>query len=338
MSTILGNSAVSTRCLTAGSFESRTRSGFSARRRRSSSPSEFSFEEKNALMASTYAGRVASVPTELSETESPVNPSRPRKSKSMTSSSASVAASAGAEHLRADLPELAVAALLRALVAELRPDVIELPGPPGLGERVLDVRARDPGRVLGAHRHGAPAAVGERVHLLVDDVGRLADAPHEELGRLQTSASGSRRTRRARRPRVRGCFDAVPDARLGREEVPRPLDARDHRGLAGRRRHARRRAAFSRRPSPAEVFGLVARGSSSSTSSRPSTSSGREVALLLRGVPGPERGRAGSPSRPGRPRRPRRARCAPTSALSRTVAFIPIRAPRRIVQACTTAL
>src|ERR1017187_2446972 len=139
----------------------------------------------------------------------------------------------GAEHLRADLAELAVAALLRALVSELLPDVVQLPGPPGLRERVLDVRARHPRRVLGAQRQGAAATVGEVVHLLVDDVRRLPHAAHEELRGLQGRRPDLVETVE-REDLARGRLDAVPHARLGREEVARPLDARDHGGLARR--------------------------------------------------------------------------------------------------------
>jgi hypothetical protein len=61
------------------------------------------------------------------------------------------------DDLRADLRELAVAALLRALAAELRADVIELLQLAALAQLVLDVGADHAGGVLGAQ--------GERLRL-----------------------------------------------------------------------------------------------------------------------------------------------------------------------------
>src|SRR5581483_11370878 len=90
--------------------------------------------------------------------------------------------------LRADLPELAVAAALRALAPELRADVIELLQRSGLAHLVLDVGADDAGGGFRPERErlrllagGArPILPGE--HLLGDDVGLLAHAAGEELG------------------------------------------------------------------------------------------------------------------------------------------------------------
>jgi len=66
-----------------------------------------------------------------------------------------------AEDLRADLVKLPVAALLRALAAELRANVIELLQLAGLAEFVLDVGADDAGGVFGAQ--------GERLRRLCED-------------------------------------------------------------------------------------------------------------------------------------------------------------------------
>ena len=80
----------------AGSFESRTRSGFSleappvVRAEHSLLRRKPGAQRLDVTLASS-----ASVPTELSDTERPAKPSRPRKSNSMTRTSASVAASAG---------------------------------------------------------------------------------------------------------------------------------------------------------------------------------------------------------------------------------------------------
>ena len=97
----------------------------------------------------------------------------------------------GAEDLGADLPELAVAAALGALAAELWPDVEELLQHAGLVEAVLDVGADYAGGVLGAEGEGlaalslrtfSAAAILPCVHLFRDDVGLFAYAAGEEFG------------------------------------------------------------------------------------------------------------------------------------------------------------
>ncbi len=79
----------------------------------------------------------------------------------------------GTQRLQPHLVELPVATLLGPLVAELRTGVPHLPGQHGgpvLGERPAHRRGQ-----LGPQRHPATALVGEVVHLLGDDVGRLTD-------------------------------------------------------------------------------------------------------------------------------------------------------------------
>ncbi len=90
------------------------------------------------------------------------------------------------DDLGADLIELAIAALLRALAAELRADVVELLQRALLVEPMLDVGANDAGGVLRTE--------GQRLRLLAlraslvlpgehffgDDVGLFADAAREE--------------------------------------------------------------------------------------------------------------------------------------------------------------
>ena len=91
----------------------------------------------------------------------------------------------GADGLGAELPELAKAPGLRLLLAVVAAQVPELHR---LGERVhavLEVGAADRRGALGAQRQRAPAGVLEGVHLLLDDVGRLAHAAGEELGGLE---------------------------------------------------------------------------------------------------------------------------------------------------------
>src|SRR5690606_33390254 len=91
---------------------------------------------------------------------------------------------AEAERLRAYLVELAVASLLRPLVAEHRPHV---PEPLGavVEQVVLDRRPDHARRAFGAQRQGlAVERIDEGVHLLLDDVGHFADATHEKARRL----------------------------------------------------------------------------------------------------------------------------------------------------------
>ena len=94
----------------------------------------------------------------------------------------------GADDFGADLGELAVAALLGALAAELGADVVELGELSGFAELVLDVGADDAGGVFGAEGEGlgflalGAGAVFPGVHLFGDDVGFFADAAGEEGG------------------------------------------------------------------------------------------------------------------------------------------------------------
>ena len=91
----------------------------------------------------------------------------------------------GAERLGADLPELAVAPGLGALVAE---EARQVPQPHGLAElvhAVLDVCPADRRGALRAQGQRASGGVLEGVHLLAHDVGGCADAAREQLGRLE---------------------------------------------------------------------------------------------------------------------------------------------------------
>jgi hypothetical protein len=116
--------------------------------------------------------------------------------------------------------ELAEAARLRALVAEERPPGPELHGLRKLVHAVLDVRAADRRGGLGAQGELAPALVGEREHLLLDDVRRRPDPAREQLEVLE---------RRGLDPRVPGAGEragsdrvhAGPRRRLGGQDVER---------------------------------------------------------------------------------------------------------------------
>ena len=86
--------------------------------------------------------------------------------------------------LRADLEELPVAPLLRALAAEHRTDVVELLHAGTLVEAVLDVGADHRGGVLRPQRERGPVIV-KGVHFLGDDVGLRAHAAREQLRLLE---------------------------------------------------------------------------------------------------------------------------------------------------------
>ena len=80
--------------------------------------------------------------------------------------------------LRADLEELAVAPLLRALAAEHRAEVVELLHAGTLVQAVFDVGADHRGGILRPQGERS-AVVVEGVHLLGDDVGFRAHAARE---------------------------------------------------------------------------------------------------------------------------------------------------------------
>jgi hypothetical protein len=85
----------------------------------------------------------------------------------------------------AGLVELAVTSGLGSFVAEGRADGVELHrSRPGV-HVVFDVGSHDAGGELRSQGQFPPAAVGEGVHLLLHNVGGLADAAHEEGGLLE---------------------------------------------------------------------------------------------------------------------------------------------------------
>ncbi len=137
-----------------------------------------------------------------------------------------------ADRLDVELPELAVAARLRAVVAEHRADLVQLHGLRPRLEPVLDVGPDDPGRRLGAERprFGLVGPGHDPEQLLLDDVRDLADASLEDRGLLEhrrldaaVAVSGGQ---------VRGePLQAGPGGRVGWQEV-----ARAPWGLEGRHR------------------------------------------------------------------------------------------------------
>ena len=90
-----------------------------------------------------------------------------------------------ADRLGADLPELPKAPGLCALVTEEAREVPQLHRLAALVHAMLDVGATDGGGPLGAQRQRAPGGVGEREHLLADDVGGLPHATCEQLSGLE---------------------------------------------------------------------------------------------------------------------------------------------------------
>ena len=139
---------------------------------------------RRAASRRTRAGTSA-CPTEFSAPSCCSSPNDARKSTSSRMISTSAFGCRGADALGAPLVELAVAAGLRAVVAEHRAHVPQPVDAAGLREPVLDQRAHDARRALGPQRQRAALLVGERVHLLGHDVGRLADAAQEQLRRLE---------------------------------------------------------------------------------------------------------------------------------------------------------
>ncbi len=123
-----------------------------------------------------------------------------------------------AHRLDVDLMELPVAPALRPLVAE-HGAYGPQPARRLVGKVVLDDRTHHTGGELGAEREVlAIQAILERVHLLLDDVGDLADALHEELGVLD-----DRRTDLlvavAPQPVGHAGFEPLPQRRLAGEHV-----------------------------------------------------------------------------------------------------------------------
>jgi hypothetical protein len=139
-----------------------------------------------------------------------------------------------AEGLDVDLVELPVAALLRPLAPEHRPDRVDAERRVGVHQVVLDHRAHDAGRGLGPEGQRAAVAVVEGVHLLRDDVGVGADAAREELGLLEDGRS-QLAIAVAREELARRRLDAVPGRNLLRQHVLRAADRLDRHSPASAR-------------------------------------------------------------------------------------------------------
>ena len=128
---------------------------------------------------------------------------------------------------RADLEELAVAALLRALAAEHGSDVVELLDAGNLVEAVLDISAHHGSGGFRAQRERRAVAILPGVHFLADDVGVFAHAAREECGLLKDGRADFVIVESAEHfARLR--FDAVPDGARGRQNIARSFDCLDH--------------------------------------------------------------------------------------------------------------
>ena len=124
-------------------------------------------------------------------------------------------------HSSPELVELAVAAGLRALVAEERAEVGELHRLRQFVHPVLEVGAADRGRPLRPQGEAALALVLEGEHLLADDVGRLADAALEQVGVLEDRRR-DRLVAGAGEDLGGGAFQPRPRARLLGQDVEGP--------------------------------------------------------------------------------------------------------------------
>ena len=122
-----------------------------------------------------------------------------------------------AEALDAELMRLAIASLLRTLVAKDRADVVE-PQRPDREEAVLEHGPHDRRRPFWAQRDASAAPIVERVHLLFHDVGLLTDAAHEEIGGLEDRRANLAISEPSRQP-VNARFEFAPAARLRREKI-----------------------------------------------------------------------------------------------------------------------
>ena len=126
-----------------------------------------------------------------------------------------------ADRLQVELPVLAEAPLLRPSVAVDGLVRVQLHGLRLAVHAVLEVRTDDRRRRLGPERQRAVATVGERVHLLRDDVRPVARGADEELGVLEDRCI-DRPIAVERAQLFEARDDERPERLLGREDVVRP--------------------------------------------------------------------------------------------------------------------
>ena len=132
-----------------------------------------------------------------------------------------------AEDLNADLVELPVATALRAFVAEHGTAVPESQGL--IQQAVFDDGAYTARCALRTEAQGVTVTVREAVHLLLDDIGDLADGAFEQVGDLDERGPNLRIaiTGKDLPGRV---FDSLPGTDPFRQDVMHPANRRYRRG------------------------------------------------------------------------------------------------------------
>ena len=104
--------------------------------------------------------------------------------------------------------------------------------------------ARDPGGEFGAQRQRIAAAILERVHLLRDDIGRLADGAGEHFGLFEHRHLDPAEAIELAHA-LEGFDHEGESVGIGAENVLRPADRL--RGFLGRFAHARAPSVFATR-------------------------------------------------------------------------------------------
>ena len=195
---------------------------------------------------------VRAAPSELRWSRMPSSPRSPHNRAHMRISSASTSGPGTPSASDVDLMELAIASLLWALVAIHRPHAPD-PLRTRVEQRVFDRRAHDRRGHLRAEGEVLPVQlVDEAVHLLLDDVGRLADRAAEERGVLEERRADAA-VAVAPRPGAHRLLEALPKLGLVREDVVHPphrLDGLGHKGGRSTRRPSSSRRGQRPRAAP----------------------------------------------------------------------------------------
>ena len=174
----------------------------------------------HSFSRSTYAGRQAGVADRV-EVQLPLRHAELAEDLGVHLDHLGVDRGIGAaDRLDRQLVVLAVAAATGPAVAVHRRDRVRLHRLRVAVQPVLDVGARDRRSSLGAQRERPAAAVVERVHLLVHDVGRIARRAREEprvLEARRLDAPPAVAAERLLHPR-----EEPPPVGVGRQDVVRP--------------------------------------------------------------------------------------------------------------------
>ena len=137
-----------------------------------------------------------------------------------------------AEHLGADLIELAIPAALGALTAEHGPCVEEPGLPVAMHQTGFEIGPHDARRRLRTERDRGLflVPVAEREHLLFDDVRRLANGAREQLGTLEDGEADLSETV-AGEEVARRRLEPLPVRALLGKDVPEAPDRGDRAGF-----------------------------------------------------------------------------------------------------------